>query len=143
MDRTWSGAGPLDYPNVSLDDLSEPPPPQHTDSQPSAARSKPGPSVVRGVSAAALSRAEAASDNKKKPKMNAWQDAARDRAQGRRTAGTRGPSLPTNRPRKKADATALDLLELPGLKLKLGAPAAADCFGSTHARAPRRTPEHA
>ena len=139
MNRSWSGAGLLDYPQVSLDDLSEPPPPHHTDSQPSTTRA-----ARATVSAAALSRAEVASEKKKQPKMNAWQDAARDRAQSRRTGaalGTRGPSLPTNRPRKKVEASPLALLELPGLKLKLGAPApAAHRLGLKHPRAPPRTP---
>ena len=142
MNRSWSGAGLLDYPQVSLDDLSEPPPPHHTDSQPSTTRA-----ARATVSAAALSRAEMASEKKKQPKMNAWQDAARDRAQSRRTGaalGTRGPSLPTNRPRRKVEASPLALLELPGLKLKLGAPApAAHRFGLKHTRAPHRTPGQA
>ncbi len=142
MHRSWSGADLLDYPQVSLDDLSEPPPPHHTDSQPSTTRA-----ARATVSAAALSRAEMASEKKKQPKMNAWQDAARDRAQSRRTGaalGTRGPSLPTNRPRRKVEASPLALLELPGLKLKLGAPApAAHRFGLKHTRAPHRTPGRA
>ena len=142
MERSFRPGAVLDYPQVSLDDLSEPPPPYHTDSQPSTTRASRA-----TVSAAALSRAEVASEKKKQPKMNAWQDAARDRAQSRRTGaalGTRGPSLPTNRPRRKVEASPLALLELPGLKLKLGAPApAAHRFGLKHTRAPHRTPGRA
>jgi hypothetical protein len=136
MERSFRPGAVLDYPQVSLDDLSEPPPPYHTDSQPSTTRASRA-----TVSAAALSRAEVASEKKKQPKMNAWQDAARDRAQSRRTGaalGTRGPSLPTNRPRRKVEASPLALLELPGLKLKLGAPApAAHRLGLEHPHAPR------
>jgi len=134
---SWSVAGPLDFPQVSLDDLSGPiAPPQHTDSQPSTTRA-----ARTTVSAAALSRAEVASEKKKQPKMNAWQDAARDRAQSRRTGaalGNRG--LPTNRPRKKVEASPFALLELPGLKLKLGMTVTDD--GGKAARAEERARAH-
>ena len=136
MHRSWSGADLLDYPQVSLDDLSEPPPPHHTDSQPSTTRA-----ARATVSAAALLRAEMASEKKKQPKMNAWQDAARDRAQSRRTGaalGNRG--LPTNRPRKKVEASPFALLELPGLKLKLGMTVTDD--GGKAARAEERARAH-